>query len=146
MSQTVIEAGIITTIRKHADFDDTNCNLYDRRPMAKGLARVVVVSYDSVTSEQITIQMERRTWVYNVDVMVPWRGDLVELDTRVAVETQKVIDTLAAYPRLSATANVQRADLSAAARPDLIMERKGVYRGRRHTLNVLEIVNPGRTE
>ena len=146
MSQSVIEAGIVGTIRLHADFDADNCKLYDRRPLGKGLARVVVVSYDSVSTEQITIKMERRTWVYNVDVLVPWRGELAELDTRVGVETQKVIDTLAAYPRLNATANVQRADFSNSARPDLIMEKKGVYRGRRHTLNVLEIVDPGRAE
>ena len=146
MSQTTIEAGIVNTIRLHADFDADNCKLYDRRPLGKGLPRLAVVSYDSVTDEQITIRMVRRIWVYNVDVLVPWRGEIAELDTRVAVETQKVIDTLAAYPRLNATANVQRADFSSSARPDLIQERKGVYRGRRHILNVLEIVDPGRAE
>jgi len=146
MSQTTIESGIVGTIRLHADFDADNCKLYDRRPLGKGLPRLVVVSYGSVSDEQITIRMIRRTWVYNVDVLVPWRGELTELDTRVGVETQKLIDTLAAYPRLNATANVQRADFSNSARPDLIMESKGVYRGRRHILNVLEYVNPGRVE
>lgn len=147
MSQAEIEAGIMTTIRKHADFDEDNCKLYDRRPMNKGLARVVVVSFDNVSAaEQITIRSERRTWSFNVDVLVPWRGELPELDTRVGVETQKIIDTLAAWPRLSATTGVQRADLVTGSKADLIMERKGIYRGRRHTLNVLEIVTVGRSE
>ncbi len=146
MSQTTIEAGIVATIKIHADFDDTNCKLYDKRPLGKGLPRLVVVSFDTVNNEQITIRLERRTWIYNVDVLVPWRGELAELDTRVAVETQKVIDILGQYPRLNATAGVQRADFATAARPDLITDRKGIYRGRRHTLNVLEIVTPGRTE
>lgn len=146
MSQTTIEAGIVASIQLHADFDADNCKLYDRRPLGKGLARVVVISYNSHSSEQITIQMERRKWNYNVDVLVPWRGDLVELDTRVAVETQKVLDILAQYPRLNGTAGVQRTDLITGAKPDLMQDRKGVYRGRRHTLEVLEFVNPGRSE
>ena len=146
MSQATIEAGIIATITKHADFDSDNTKLYDRRPMGKGKARVVVVSYNSHRKEQITLKIERRIWTYNVDVMVPWRGDLTELDTRVGTETQKVIDTLAKYPKLNAVAGVQRTDVMLANTPDLIQEKKGGYRGRRHYLEVREIVDPGRLE
>ena len=92
------------------------------------------------------MKMERRIWTYNVDVMVPWRGDLTELDTRVGTETQKVIDTLAKYPKLNAVAGVQRTDVTLTNMPDLIQEKKGGYRGRRHFLDVLEIVDPGRLE
>jgi len=146
MGQATIEAGIIDTITQHADFDADNTKLYDRRPMGKGKARVVVVSYNSHRKEQITLKMERRIWTYNIDVMIPWRGDLTELDTRVGVETQKVIDTLAAYPKLNGVAGVQRTDLLLTNTPDLIQERKGGYQGRRHFLEVREIVDPGRLE
>ena len=146
MTQATIEAGIIATIIKHADFDADNTKLYDRRPMGKGKPRVVVVSYNSHRKEQLTLQLERRIWTYNVDVMVPWRGDLTELDTRVGVETQKVIDILAAYPKLNAVAGVQRTDVTLANTPDLIQEKKGGYRGRRHFLEVREIIDPGRLE
>ena len=146
MSQATIEAGIVGTIRLHADFDTSNCYLYDRRVLGKGLARLVVVSYANLRKEEVTIQVERRIWTYNVDVLVPWRGTLTELDTRVGTETQKVIDTLAAYPRLNGTANVQKAAMTQASTPDVISERKGVYRGRRHSLEVIEFYNPGRAE
>ena len=146
MSQAIIEAGIIRTIKLHADFDDGNCYLYDKRALGKGLARLVVVSYANMGKEELTLQIERRTWTYNVDVLVPWRGSLTELDTRVGTETQKVIDTLASYPRLNATADVQKAVMTAAATTDVITERKGTYRGRRHNLVVFEITNPGRAE
>jgi len=146
MSQATIEAGIITTITKHADFDSDNTKLYDRRPMAKGKARVVVVSYNTHRKEQLTLKMERRIWTYNIDVMIPWRGDLTELDIRVGVETQKVIDILAKYPKLNGVAGVQRTDVTIANMPDLIQEKKGGYRGKRHFLDVLEIVDPGRLE
>jgi len=146
MSQATIEAGIISTITQHADFDSDNTKLYDRRPMGKGKPRVVVVSYAQHKREDITLQIERRTWTYNVDVLVPWRGDLTELDTRVGTETQKLIDTLAKYPRLNGTANIQRTDMTLSSLPDLITERKGGYRGRRHSLDVLEVYNPARVE
>ena len=146
MGQATIEAGIISTITQHADFDTDNTKLYDRRPMGKGKARVVVVSYNSHRKEQITLKIERRIWTYNVDVMVPWRGDMTKLDTRVGTETQKVIDTLAAYPKLNAVAGVQRTDVTLTNTPDLIQEKKGGYRGRRHFLEVREIVDPGRLE
>jgi len=146
MSQSIIEAGIIRTIKLHADFDDTNCYIYDKRALGKGLARLVVVSYALLRKEELTIQLERRIWTYNVDVLVPWRGSLTELDTRVGTETQKVIDTLASYPHLNATANVQKALMTASPTADVITERKGAYRGRRHALEVYEISDPGRLE
>ena len=146
MSQATIEAGIVATLITHADFSADNTKLYDRRPLGKGLARVVIVSYNQHRTEQLTLSMERWIWTYNIDVMVPWRGELTELDTRVGTETQKVVDTLAKYPKLGAVAGIQRTDLTVSNTPDLIQESKGGYRGRRHFLEIQEIVNPGRLE
>ena len=146
MSQAIIEAAIIATIKQHADFDDTNCYLYDKRALGKGLARLVVVSYGQHRREELTLQLERRIWTYNVDVLVPWRGELTELDIRVGTETQKVIDTLAKYPRLNGVADVQKAIMTQSVTTDVITERKGGYRGRRHAVDVLEIYDPQRAE
>ena len=146
MSQATIEAGIVATLITHADFSAANTKLYDRRTLGKGLARLVIVSYNQHRTEQLTLSMERWIWTYNIDVMVPWRGELTELDTRVGTETQKVVDTLAKYPKLGAVAGIQRTDLTLSNTPDLIQESKGGYRGRRHFLEIIEIVNPGRLE
>ena len=146
MSQTVIESAIAATIKLHADFDDTNCFVYDKRGLGKGLDRLVVVSYGQLRRESVSLQMERRVWSLNVDVLVPWRGELTELDTRVGTETQKVIDILAKYPRLNGTANVQRTDITLSSTPDVISAKKGRYRGRRHSFDVLEFYNPQRAE
>jgi len=146
MSQRVIEDAIAATIKLHTDFDDTNCFVYDKRALGKGLDRLVIVSYNQVRRESITLQLERRIWLLNVDVLVPWRGELTELDIRVGTETQKVIDILAKYPRLNGTANVQRTNMTNSATPDVISHRKGTYRGRRHSLDVLEIYDPQRAE
>lgn len=146
MSQAVIEAAIVATIKLHADFDATNCYLYDRRGLGKGLARLAIVSYGQMRRQSVTIQIEQRVYSYNIDVMVPWPGTLVALDQNVATETQKVIDILAQYPRLNGTAGVTRTEMSLAATPDIITERRGSYRGRRHTLDVYETYDPSRAE
>ena len=146
MSQRVIEDAVAATIKLHADFDDTNCFVYDKRALGKGLDRLVIVAYAQHRRESISLQLERRVWTYNVDVLVPWRGELAELDTRVGTETQKVVDILAKYPRLNGTANIQRTDMSLSAIPDVITGRRGTYRGRRHTLEVREIYDPQRAE
>lgn len=146
MSQRVIEDAIVATIQLHADFDATNCYAYDKRALGKGLDRLVVVSYSQHRREGLTIQLDRRIWMFNVDVLVPWRGELAKLDERVGTETQKVVDILAKYPRLNGTANVQRTDMTLSAIPDIISHRKGTYRGRRHLLDALEIYDPQRAE
>jgi hypothetical protein len=146
MSQATVEAGILATVKLHADFTATNTYLYDKRGLAKGLARFCIISYSSHKTEELTLTTEKRTWTYNVDVLVPWRGELTELDVRVGTETQKVVDTLAKYPRLNATANILKTVLTLSSSPDVITQARGVYRGRRHTLDVQEMFDPGRLE
>jgi len=146
MSQRVIEDAVVAVIKLHDDFDDTNCFAYDKRALGKGLDRLVVVSFGQIRQESISLRMKRRVWSFNVDVLVPWRGELTELDTRVGTETQKVIDILAKYPRLNGTANVQRTDMTLSPTADVISHRKGAYRGRRHSLDVLEFYDPQRAE
>lgn len=144
--QRTIEDAIVATIILHADFDATNCYVYDRRSLGKGLSRLVVVSYSSHSRAGLTLQIDRRTWNFNVDIMVPWRGELAVMDKLVGTEAEKLVGILANYPRLNGTADIQRTDLTASNTPDVLTERRGFYRGRRHTLTVLEIYNPGRLE
>jgi len=144
--QRTIEDAVVATIKLHADFDDTNCFAYDGRALGKGLPRLVRVSYASHRRQSLTLQVDRRIWSFNVDVLVPWRGQLAEMDERVGTETQKVIDTLAKYPRLNGTADVQRTDMTVSNTPDVLLERRGTYRGRRHVLDVLEVYDPQRAE
>lgn len=144
--QRTIEVAIVDTIKLHADFDATNCYAYDRRALGKGLARLVVIHYATHRREPLTIQVDRRIWSFSVDVLVPWRGQLAEMDERVGTETDKVIGILAKYPRLNGTADIQRTDMTVSNTPDVLMERKGFYRGRRHNLDILEIFDPVRAE
>lgn len=145
-SQRTIEDAIVATVKLHADFNNDNVFVYNKRALGKGLSRLVIVSYQIHRREALTLTIDRRIWSFNVDVLVPWRGQLAEMDKSVGTETQKVIDILAKYPRLNGTADIQRTNLIASNTPDVLTERKGFYRGRRHTLEVLEVYDPVRVE
>ena len=146
MTQAVIEAAIVSTIQLHGDFSTANTRLNDRKPLRKGLARTVVVTYENHQDEDLTISRVRRIWTYAVDVLVPWRGQWDELMANVATETQKLVDTLAAYPKLNGAAGVVRARFMVSDTPDVVRSSKGGYRGRRHHVEVHEVVDPSRQE
>lgn len=146
MSYSTIEAAVATVIKTHADFSASNVSQADLRLLVKGLARFVILTFGAHSEEELTIQYTRHNWTVNVDVYVPWRSEAYELENRISVEAQKVIDTLQKYPRLNGTANVTKAQISSAARPELLSLRKGAYRGKRHLLEVQETVNPARVE
>lgn len=146
MSYATIEAGVVTVIIKHADFSTTNCKARDSSPIKKGLARVCAVSYGTHSKEEISIRSHIDIWTLNVDVYVPWRGDNATHQASLNTETQKVIDTLSAWPKLDATAGVIDTNVLNAAKPFPLAEKFGSYRGQRLSLEVQEAVTTTRSE
>lgn len=146
MSYTTVETATVNVIRKHADFDADHCKAADGKMFGKGLARFCLVSYNSDRTQELTIKVELRIWLLNIDVFVPWRGDLAELEQRVDAEVQKVKDMLAKYPRLDAASGVTKAILATGNPKDVLQVAKGSYRGKRSILEVQEAVDPARSE
>ncbi len=146
MSYATIEAAVVTVIIKHADFSTTNCKARDIRPLSEGLERVCAVSFNSYDRSESSIRSESYRWLLNVDVLVPWRGDNATHQASLNTETQKVIDTLEAWPKLDATTGVIDSNVLNAAKPDPLGEKFGSYRGQRLQLEVEEIVTPARSE
>lgn len=146
MSQAAIEAAIAAVIQKHGDFDTANTKTNDRRPLGKGLARVVYITYGTHREEEVTIRYTQRIWTFFIDVLVPWKGEMYEMLDRVATETQKIVDTLAAWPKLDGTSGVTRALLALSNTPDVAQSARGRYRGRRHFLEVKETITAARSE
>ena len=146
MSYSTIEAAVVTVIIKHADFSTTNCKARDIRPLANGLERVCRVSYGNQTREELTIRSELYTWTLNIDVFVPWRGEDNVLQASLNTETQKVIDTLEAWPKLAATSGVLDSNVTSINKAEPLAEKMGSYRGQRLIMEVQEEVTPSRSE
>lgn len=144
MSYATVEAAVVTVLRTHADFSTTNCTQGDSSPTKKGLERVVRVIYGGSRREEITIALMRHIWTVNIDLYVPYRGKIQDMEATFATERQKVIDTLAIYPRLDDLEGVTKAELLNGDRPEPLATKKAAYRGQRMYLEVHETVKPAR--
>ncbi|MCK9599847.1 MAG: hypothetical protein M0R06_12460 [Sphaerochaeta sp.] len=146
MSYATIEAAVVAVIQKHADFAGSATKANDTKALGKGVSRFCLVSYNSDKAEELSIKTDRRTWLLNIDVFVPWRGDMADLESRIGTEVQKVKDTLAAWPRLDNCAGVLKAGLTIGTFPDVLTRGKGSFRGKRSMLEVQEAYTTARSE
>lgn len=146
MSYATLEAAVSTVIQKHADFDATNCSQGDYRQVGHGKARVAVLTYGGVRQEDLTLSQIRLTWTINIDLFVPWGGQITTWQTNFATERQKIVDTLAQWPQLDAAANVVSARILNGAAPGTASLERGAYRGERLFLEVAEVVSASRQE
>ncbi len=144
MSYATVEAAALAVIKLHADYDDDNCKAGDSSPIKAGLPRVCRLLYGGVRREPVTLTLMRHIWTINVDIYVPYRGDLATLEALLATERQKVLDQLANYPLLNNCAGVTTAEITNADKPEPLAPKKTAYRGQRLYLEVKEVVKPAR--
>ena len=146
MSYSTVEAAAVEVLKKHADFTADNCKAGDLSPAKKGYERVARFLYGGVRPEQLTLTLVKNIWTVNIDLYVPFRGQVAELEGRLATERQKIIDTFNLYPILNGTAGVQWARIINGATPEPLNPKKGSYRGQRLFLEVAEVTKPARVE
>lgn len=139
-----IEQAVVDVLRTHDDLNHDNCLSGDLAGLKKGLDRVVNVKYAKVTRKPLTITMVEHIWALQVDVYVPYRGRIQDMEASLAVERQKVIDTLAKYPKLDNLAGVHKAEVVNGDAPEPLSTRKAAYRGQRLRLEVHQAVEPVR--
>lgn len=144
MSYATVEAAVVSVLQTHADFDATNCTQGDSSPIKKGLERVVRVMYGGSRREELTITLMRHVWTVRIDLYVPYRGKIQDMEATFATERQKVIDTLAIYPRLNDLTGITKAELLNGDTPEPLATKKTAYRGQRMYLEVHETVKPVR--
>jgi hypothetical protein len=131
MSYATVEAAAITVLKTHADYDATNCTSGDVSPIKKGLARVARIWYDSSRREPISVTLMRHIWTLRVDLYVPYRGRIQDMEATMATERQKIIDTFAIYPRLNDLAGVTIAEILNGEAPQPLESKRTSYRGQR---------------
>ncbi len=146
MSYATCEAAAVAVIILNAVYDSNNCKAGDSSPIKSGLPRVCRLLYGGGRREQLTIKLVRHIWTINVDIYVPYRGDLATLEASLATERQTIIDQLANYPRLNSCAGVTSAEVLNGDKPEPLAPKKSAYRGQRLYLEIKETVKPARVD
>lgn len=146
MSYSTIETAALGVIRALADYDENNCTAGDSSKLKKGYERVVRLLYGGGSRAPLTLTTLQDTWTINIDLYVPYRGQLLVLEAALATERQTIIDQLAKYPRLNNCSGVTDAEITNGDKPEPLASKKSVYRGQRLYLQVKESISPGRVE
>jgi hypothetical protein len=141
-----IETAVLEILRRHDDFDEQNCLAGSLDGMKKGWSRLIRVMYDTVSRKDLTLALMEHTWRIKIDIFVPYRGQIQEMDRALATERQKVIDQLAQYPKLNGLAGVFRAEILNGASPEPLGGKKTAYRGQRLYLEVRQATQPTRSD
>ena len=139
-----IENAVVEILRLHDDFNEYNCQRGGIEGIKKGAERLVRVMYDRISRQDLTIRVMEHTWTIKVDIYVPYRGRIQDMEDSLAIERQKVIDQLARYPRLNNLSGVTRAEILNGDAPEPLGRKKTAYRGQRLYLEVKQISQPGR--
>ena len=139
-----IEKAVVSVLHTHNDFSDTNCQRGDLEGLKKGWDRHIRVMYARISRRPLTATMMEHVWTVKVDVLVPYRGRIQDMEDSLAQERQKVIDTLAKYPKLDNLAGVYRAEIMNGDAPEPLGSRKTAYRGQRLYLEIHQAAEPAR--
>lgn len=144
MSYATVEAAAVTVLRTSDHFNSGNCVAGDSSTIKKGVEQAVRVWYGGSRREPITLTLMRHIWTVRIDVYVPYRGKIQDMEATLATERQEVIDTLAKYPLLNNLSGVSKAEILNGDTPEPLNTKKNAYRGQRLYLEVHETVKPAR--
>ena len=139
-----IEQAVLDVIRTHDDFTPDNSLTGDLEGLKRGFDRLVRVMYGGLGRRALTVTMMEHTWTVRVDVFVPYRGRIQEMEARLATERQKIVDTLAKYPKLNSLTGIISAEVLNAETPEPLGSKKTAYRGQRLYLSIRQAVDPVR--
>ena len=118
MTYAVVESALLTTIRKHAAFTTLNTSQGDYRIMANGATHYAVLQLGSFENERLNIRVDhRRTWNINIELMVPFQGEISTVATAIRDQRQNLLDTISQWTHLDSSGSVYDAFITAADEP-----------------------------
>ena len=145
MSYSVIEAALLAVIQKHADFPTANSSRGDFRIIGHGKERIAVLTFAGNSEREETLRSLIYTWTTHINLFVPWRGEYNTWLTTMQAEMQKLVDTIAQWPKLNNTNGVLSVALAVQS-PDAPTLEYGAYRGQKLICTVEELITPSRQE
>lgn len=117
-----IMTGVANVVKKVTGYDANNVSISDVRQLRTGKTQYVFIRRGGpLTRQPLTMGNTPEvlnTWVINVELWIPWRGEADDQLTTVDAEVQKLLSEFDKWPRLVATAGVLDAFATQVAEPE----------------------------
>ena len=119
MSYEAVENALLTTIQTStANFTARNTSQGDYRILANGATHYVVLQMGSFENLRINIRGDqRRSWNINMELWVPFQGELSTVANVIRDQRHNLIDTVSQYTHLGAGNAVFDAFVTSADEP-----------------------------
>ena len=119
MSYAICEAALLTTIQTStANFTAANTSQGDYRILGSGRTHYVVLQLGSFENQRINIRGDhRRTWNINMELWVPFQGEISTVASVIRTQRQNLIDTISQYTHLTSSGAVYDAFVTQADEP-----------------------------
>jgi len=119
MSYSSVEAALLTVIRLMSGYTTTNTSAGDYRILNASSGKSVILTPGAVVAREVVAapRRMRTVWGINIELAIPFRGDVSTVATAVRTDRQALIDHVDKYPTLNSAAGVLTALIIGADEP-----------------------------
>jgi len=100
MSYVTCEDALETIIKTITGYSAANVSKGDYRILAKGITKAVVLQPGPFIRESIANQYMRTQWTIQIELYVPFAGEMSTVAANIRSLRQTIIDTIDTYPTL----------------------------------------------
>lgn len=125
MSYSTVEDALLTIIQAHANYSSANSSQGDYHILGNGASRYVVLTPGPIRAHNSTATLGsgpsrrmRTVWVIQVNLIIPWRGEISTIASQIRTDRQTLIDQIDAYPTLDGTSGVIISSFESAGNPE----------------------------
>jgi len=129
MSYNTAESALITILTGIDGFSTANVKAGDYRCLKAGITKAIVLQPGPFTREHQAFQYMRTQWTINIELYIPFGGEMSTVASNIRSVRQEVIDHLDKYPTLDGTAGIVLSLLQGAGEPEVWNDgRKYLFR------------------
>jgi len=119
MSYVTAENALITILTGLAGFSTANVKAGDYRCLKAGITKAIVLQPGPFTHNSQANQYLRTQWTINIELYIPFGGEMSTVASNIRTVRQAVIDHIDKYPTLNGASGVVLALLQGAGEPEV---------------------------
>jgi len=119
MSYSTCENALETIIKQVTGYSIANVTKGDYRILGHGVSKAVVLVPGAFTRNAAAESWLRTAWIANIELYVPFTGDISTIASSIRTERQAIIDEVDKYPTLNSATGVVLARITGGGEPEM---------------------------